>query len=393
MNSFVSKPPECTLILENLPKEIDHWLIGIDTQFFNVNSLLKGIKLIPRGIHLFHYSTNFMDDHKPRGYSGMLDATCPSFRYGFWFEARENDVLVLYWQEDSESCVIIDEHNELERLNYTKVLSNLGDTYLYMLKYPQDEQSWKTLTRYIDEQTNAVILPQCNGYGQIDTMMSSKEEFLALAHQLSQKGNSIEENGDDLLLYSIVQFKLNRSKSQTVEQTTRNYLDKSWYLEELFNESLQNYLGELQLSFLNFIIICNTCSNVQWLNLLKLCLMSQTTLLCNKKFTGDFLLTLRAQLAIIPEDYLTINPLVDVKHYIEVMEKFANDTFRTDLWHKGDQQTQHILQIWDNILALNTERFGLNFQTKVPIVDENMTEVFSINDYDPEDENAPVILT
>lgn len=51
MSTF--QPPKTTLILYNIP---DQCLLGIDLQFFTATIDFNGIKVIPDGIHVLHWS-------------------------------------------------------------------------------------------------------------------------------------------------------------------------------------------------------------------------------------------------------------------------------------------------------------------------------------------------
>ena len=72
----------------------------------------------------------------------------------------------------------------------------------------------------------------------------------------------MEDQSDKELRYTIIQFKINKENTESVEEVTENYLDKSWYLSQLYGNDIELMFGELQLSFINFVILGNFCFRV-----------------------------------------------------------------------------------------------------------------------------------
>lgn len=408
----ISKPPQTTIVFENLPQNagINQWLMGIDTQFFNINKVFRGIKLIPSGVHLLHYSCPPETNDTTKDEISTESITSASSRYGFWFECNENDVLVVRWEEELERLVIVNQEDELEQLNYSKCLDKIGEMYTFMVSYPENKEVWfNNLTSCIDFEIILEFLPfDTDSYsGEVNTMMPSKEENMVLLDALERRDPQIRPKFEDQsnmeLKYTIIQFKINKESGLPITDVTHNFLDKSWYLNQLYGNDLDLMLGELQLCFIQFIVLGNFCSGLQWLNILKLILMSKDFVESSQRIALNFLKVFQSQLETLPKEYLndecSINNLIDLQTYVSVMENFATDIFPPDTWGpsgccSGIKIGGLIKDKWHSILTTNKSKFNLDFEkTQANAFDENKIEVFDLENYDENDEDAPVILS
>lgn len=406
-----SKPPQNTLVFENLPSKanLNLWLMGIDTQFFNINNIFRGIKLIPPGIHLFHYSIP-PGDESPQSNGIPSEAISSSSRFGIWLDCKDNDVLILRWDDESERLNIIDPNKDEEQLNYSKCLGSIGDIYPFMVSYPENSLKWfNFLINYIDFEVIQEFVPCDNDMysGDITSMMPSKEENMVLLDAL-QKVNpgtlsSLEDQTDKELKYTIIQFKISKENTESVKEVTENYLDKSWYLNQLYGNDIELMLGELQLSFINFVILGNFCSGLQWLNIIRLILMSRKFIKSSQKVALDFLTVFQHHLEQLPKEYLiddlALNNLLDLQKYILVLENFARDIFPKDTWDLNGccgkmKLSGFIKEKWQRILNINKSKFNIDFEKLGQRnIDENEIEVYDLNDYDENDEDAPAIVS
>lgn len=402
----MSRPPNTTILLSNLPKDVNHWLMGIDTQFFNLNQVLKGIKTIPSGIHFLHYS---IPSGSPSPEGDSNDIISLSLRYGFWFECRDEDVFVMKWDDSHESMALLKllSDKEEEQLNNTKYINEIGDKYNMMIEYPESRSNWKNnLISNVDYEIIEEFLPNNNQMGIlgiINTMMPSREENMILLDVLKEKKNqAFEDQTNKEFKYTIIQFKKN-SNTHDVEQTTKDYLDKTWYFEELYGNDTEMFLGELQLSFLNFILLGNFSSGLQWCNLLKLVLMCQNFMVLHHNFTNNFITVLLKQCQILPPTYLIgengipDTSIIDFKSYIAIMENLSSNIFTNELWNnKGCcgkmKLSGMILQKWTDIKITHKTQFGIDLnQLKSPPMKDGY-EVYDIENHDDNDEDAPAIV-
>lgn len=393
---FMSRPPLTTLVLEGIPPKATEWLMGIDSQFFLVSQLLRGIKSIPSGIHLFHYSVPT---------EGL------SLRYGYWFDCIEGDLFVVRWDQDDEKLIMnnpreaTDKH---ELLNHSKVADQLGDIYSRLIEYPENANNWfGNLANYIDFEILMEFLPYKGSneiyVEEINTMMPSKEENLILADTLLKKdpNTKIEDQSNNELKYTIIEFMKNRhQKEQKVETITQEYLDKSWYLEELFGHDHELLFGELQLAFLNFVILGSFCSGLQWLNLLKLLQSCDGFIKRNQTFALNFLKIFESQLNLLPPEYLSVDSFnsIDLQSYVKVMEGFSQTVFLESSWNNGDccgrmKLGGLIIEKWINIKIIHKSRFGIDLNALKERDNDGEFEVYNLSDYDENDEDAPAIVS
>ncbi|CAH6718992.1 A1 cistron-splicing factor Aar2p [[Candida] jaroonii] len=389
----MNKPPNTTVIFKDIPPETSNWLVGIDTKFFSINQLLKGIKNIPRGLHYLHYSLPTVSTEN------SIEATQTSIRYGSWIDCQD-DVIFLVWDPRIEKFHLVDENNNLESLNYSKYISSLGDIYNHTIEYPEDQTQWTTLINCLDMELVQEFLPYISMKytDEINTVTPSREENMILLDQLQQKDSSrhYEDPKQEELKYTIIQFKKNRPNA-SVEEISADYLDKSWYIEELYGSDTDLLLGELQLSFLMFVIIGNFCSGLQWMNLLKLISMSKS-FSDNKHFNLKFLKVFKAQLEQLPEEYVedtvSLNSAVDTKNFIGILENFVRDIYH-EKWNEdccGKMKMNGMInQQWQSVKELIRNKFHIDLSTLQPSIDDDKFEVFDLKDYDENDEDSPAI--
>ncbi|EGV64483.1 hypothetical protein PSN45_004793 [Yamadazyma tenuis] len=397
----MNKPPKTTVIFHGVPNDTTNWLVGIDTKFFTINQLLKGIKLIPDGIHFIHYSLPSIKSNDTNA------ATSSSIRYGRWIEC-DNSVTVLYWNSDLEKFDIVDDKNVPEALNYSKYTQNLGEIYSLTVAYPEDEAIWNGLISAIDlEIISDLVSLKSDSYSkEVNTITPSTEENTILSNQLKSK-DPTRELDPNLISGSEIQFTILNFKQKrdnvSLEQISQDYLDKSWYLEETFGHDTDFVLGELQLSFVQFIILGNFCSGLQWLNTLKLLSMSKTFIVANKSFSLKFLRSFKLQLESIPAEYIgetiSLNSAVDTKNFIGIMENFVKDVYPREMWGNDDccgkmKVNGMVVDTWKKILLLIQQRFQLDLSNlENRKVDEDQFEVFDLKDYDENDEDVPAIVS
>lgn len=386
----MSRPPNSTIVFLNLPVQSSSWLMGIDFQFFNLNRVFKGIKLIPDGVHLLHYS-----EALPEPDTSDKENAVSSLRYGHWIECKEGFVHIFFWDEESHRLVMVEQN----LLDYSKGMARLGDDYKYMVAYPGDADEWAKLTNMIDLEVIEEYLPTENGSGLVSTIMPSREERIALTEILNRNqptsGTAAVKEDEEEINYTIIQHDKHR-KDRTGQELTDDHFDKSWYLQELYGHDNELLIAELQLAFVSFVAVGSFCSGTQWLSLAKLVLTSKSFLDRSKNFFLTFLGTLHLQLIKLPPellvDELNLHNQLNIKIYVEVMENFSNifDNMNGDCCGKM-KLNGNLQNIWHNIVATN-QKFGIDLKQLKRLVDEENFEVFNLEDYDENDEDMPVIV-
>ncbi|CAK7902977.1 A1 cistron-splicing factor Aar2p [[Candida] anglica] len=378
----MSRPPLTTILLDGVPTKQGEWLMGLDMSFFNANDKLKGIKGIPDGYHLFHYSSP----------NDTEEALTSAVRNGFWFDCKEGDVIVISWDPQLERFARIDDV-DTEQLNCTKALSTLGESYSFMINYIDDSNVWQDkLISYVDEDIIEMIPKDMN------TIVASRQENDILRDALTKGINKKEQETptlskslSDLSLqpqinYTPINFKINKEGDSNVQDITANYLDKTWYFNSIYSDS-ELFLGEFQISFINYIVFGNYCSMVQWLQMLRLLSMCESLINTSKSLCFNFLEVLTSQLEKLPREYLVddtqMQCSLDLKHYTESMENYLA-IFGTWDWNSGCcgklKMQGLIIERWKKIIQLHKDNFGLDLMAL-----QNENEL--------DEDDGPVIVT
>lgn len=338
----MSGPPQGTLWIDLLPLNSPDFVIGIDTAFFNVNSIFKGLKAIPRGLHFFHYADGDM-------------------RAGWWFDIQENQVISIYWDCEKESF--------LEKAtNMDKVASEYHLTVLY----PENIEIWIPLTNHIEMADIQAIGPS----EPITTATPLKEENMVLENTLKSKGRDVQSHSAEEIAYTIVLFK--ETEGDSDEQRTKNALDRSWQLGKLYTSPRQ-LLAEIQISFIHFCVLANLCSCTQWTTLLRLVLLSEAFLRRDGETANQFLELFLAQLGKIPEEYVGTTELgvVDTQEFVGILERLGS-IFQNSRWLAIDSVCQ--------------SRFGFHVKNLQAKFDADNYEIYDLGDHDEKDEDAPALV-
>jgi A1 cistron-splicing factor AAR2 len=305
------------LIIPDVPIGLD---FGINCMSFETGPKFRGMSLIPQGLHFVYHST------------GM------AARQGFFWRAGLNDVAVRPWNSFEEHICA---NNVLSDDSMDTLLQHLkrGDLNNNLGPYPLAEHHiWINLSCFISENVlqrancsiNEIIYPSeaedlavLNiGKTRDDSKNTTKKD--GEMDEGKDKSNDIKNKkggGRDMSLLqgNFVQYidvskeemnlrdDINASDSQNkANELTLLYLDKSIVLESLITKqynSYENILGELQLSFLMFLLIFCYDSLEHWKKLLDTICRSEKALLEKPEFTIAFMRIIYEQLNFSPADF------------------------------------------------------------------------------------------
>ncbi|OVA18777.1 A1 cistron-splicing factor [Macleaya cordata] len=252
-----------TLLLLDVPQ---FTLFGIDTQMFSVGPVFKGIKMIPPGPHFVYYS------------SSNRDGNDFSLVVGFFINTNPSEVIVRKWVQQEERLVKLSEEEE-ER--YCVAVKNLEfDSHLgpYPLKHYGD---WKQISNYITKSTIERIEPiggeitvACES-GLVDAFPKTSMEK-ALAEQLknNSKFSETAEKSNKRGCYYTSIPRVVKNKGISGQNLTSLNLDKTQLLETIllkdYGGSEDLLLGELQFSFIAFLMGQSLEAFLQWKDLVTL---------------------------------------------------------------------------------------------------------------------------
>ncbi|XP_010528522.1 PREDICTED: protein AAR2 homolog isoform X2 [Tarenaya hassleriana] len=237
-------------------------------QMFSVGPAFKGIKMIPPGIHFVFYSSSSRDGKE---FSPIT---------GFFVDAGPSQAIVRKWDHQEERLTKVSEEEE-ER--YAQAIRNLEfDRYLGPYNLSQ-YATWKQLSNYITKDIVEKIEPVG---GEITVIYESSilkggpktSMEKALDEQLKTskfKVTSIEQSTGQRCYYTSIPRIIKRKGMSGQELTSMN-LDKTQLLESILSKeyggSEELLLGELQFSFVAFLMGQSLEAFMQWKSLVSLLL-------------------------------------------------------------------------------------------------------------------------
>ncbi|XP_057872677.2 uncharacterized protein LOC131078866 isoform X2 [Cryptomeria japonica] len=253
-----------SLLLLNVPPSTN---FGIDTQMFIVGSNFKGIKMIPPGPHFIYYS----------GVSRYGNESSPVI--GFFIFVAPSEVIVKQWDVQEERLVKLADDCEEER--FAHGVKNLEfDRYLaaYDLHHYQD---WKKITSYI----TVNVIERIEPIGGEITIMS-ETELIGKGRQTAAEIRLMEQFPDvgewhghksassgkptstsQRCFYTPIPVSV-KYKGMTAEELTAANIEKTKLLDMLLEQKYGGcedlLLGELQFSFIAFLMGQSLESFSQW---------------------------------------------------------------------------------------------------------------------------------
>ncbi|GME81836.1 unnamed protein product [[Candida] boidinii] len=104
----------------------------------------------------------------------------------------------------------------------------------------------------------------------------------------------------------------NKNDSSSIQQITKDYLDKTWFFNNTFGNNKFNFLIELKFTFLNSVVLNNFNSLNHWIEMIKLILNMKNYFIYDKEgtnhqFLSQFLSLIYLQLSIIPIELVSSN--------------------------------------------------------------------------------------
>ena len=295
------------LIIPDVPLGLD---FGINCISFETGPKFRGISMIPQGLHFVYHST------------GM------AARQGFFIRVGASDIAVRQWDSFEEH---ICSTNTLSDDSMSSLLLQLrrGDLNSNLGPYPVAEHHiWQNLSCFIYE--NVLLRASCP-IGEI--IYPSESDDLATLHipngtntqpivnkfekKITEKDRSIMNLKGNFAQFTNVvaaevrlRDEINASEwdqERRASMLTSLFIDKSSILEDLvqtkYDCSWENILGEMQLSFLLFLLIFCHDALEHWKKLIDTICRSERALLLKPEFTTAFMRILYEQLNFSPTDF------------------------------------------------------------------------------------------
>lgn len=296
------------LILEQLPAGSE---FGIDCSIHQIGNQFKGVKMIPPGIHLIHYSLI--------GSNGQQ-----SPKIGFFASFQPQSIVLK----------VIDEQNE--EPNEDLITNDLKAKYTFEhLPYfdrhlaPYDlnnYRDWLELCSFMDASTISRLQPRC---GLIDSV---RQELPQQYRSDRTEGRQIDrtEQLDPQRCFNFTEIKerFERPDNCSASEISRHARDSSYTLNKMVClTSEREVIGELQFAFVTF-LLCNVYESFeQWKRLLRLFCYADSLLSVKSNLFLDFIRVLHVQLKRVPSDVFT--DIVDNDNFLyrclqELTSNFAN---------------------------------------------------------------------
>ncbi|KAF2295380.1 hypothetical protein GH714_032708 [Hevea brasiliensis] len=238
-----------TLLLLDVPQ---YTLLGIDTQMFTVGPAFKGIKMIPPGPHFVYYSSS---SRNGKEFSPII---------GFSIHAGPSEVIVRKWDQQEELLVKVSEEEE-ERFSQA-VKSLEFDRHLGPYNLSQYRE-WKRLSNYLTKN----VIERIEPIGGEITVAS--ESVMIKNSPKTAMEKALEEQ--------LETSKFSASASASVDKSKKRgcYYTKIPHTELLESILMKDYggsedllIGELQFSYIAFLMGQSLEAFLQWKSLVSLLL-------------------------------------------------------------------------------------------------------------------------
>ncbi|KAL9230076.1 hypothetical protein vseg_005468 [Gypsophila vaccaria] len=257
-----------TLLFLDVPQ---FTLIAIDTQVFSAGPVFKGIKMIPPGVHFVFYSASTREGKE---FSPVI---------GFFIDTSPSEVVVRKWDVQEERLVKVSAEEEERYAQAVKRMEFDRHIGPYSLS---DYGDWKRLSNYITKDVIDRIEPiggeitvesESSLLGVIPKTAMEK----TLAEQLEnskfhkESGNSEKKGCKKGCYYTPIPRVVKQKGISGAELTSLN-LDKTQILERIITKDYDGVedrlLGELQFSFIAFLMGQSLEGFLQWKSLVSLLL-------------------------------------------------------------------------------------------------------------------------
>lgn len=359
------------LILLDVPQNTE---VGIDVQSWRTGPQFRGIKMIPPGLHFVYYSCV-----SKQGSVGP--------RTGFFHHFVQKEVLVKRFDAQNEEIVDV-QQEEVERFK-----SNLQSLDGHLGAYPYPSwKKWVSWTDKISPDTVARLEPMSGKINSVTELLPNSEER---GNDSSETQRPLSDTHEDNLLpnmkpnpkCSIRYTKIPRKKypsGATPAEITRHSMDSSHQLETFITQFKRLYgdqvsssmsdrnqihevLGELQFSFVCFLVGQHYDSFEQWKHLL------------------EMLCTCEEAMLKYPDLYLT---LISDMHF-QIRE--VPDDFFADIVSCNNFLVTVLNRMFSHVR--NNDQMDKRLQSKVEKFQANLSQKFNwVFDDEEDEEDQPVIV-
>ena len=273
--------------------------------------------MIPPGLHFIYYSA-----------VSTFDSCSTGPRSGFFHFFQPKEMLIKAWDVKNEELFRDDVSDEEQRMFQDNLM---GDLDKFLGPYDYDlEKRWSGLTDYITPHVLQRLNPTSGFINSVTQLIpqpfiSSASHKMSLDRQpssssdtrdsISKKGELRIQKLDQLLpemeiepsaCIKFTKINLKYPCGSSSSQITKHSLDSSFLLEKLadeWNGSLDSVLGEVQFSFVAFLVGQVYDGFEQWKQLLKIISSCDDALEKCPQFFRDLIRVLHFQIQEVPIDF------------------------------------------------------------------------------------------
>ncbi|XP_034643669.1 protein AAR2 homolog isoform X1 [Trachemys scripta elegans] len=294
-----------TVVILNMPEGTE---FGIDYNTWHVGPRFRGVKMIPPGIHFFHYSSVNRCNTKETG---------P--RTGFFLSLQQRDLQILHWNSLNEEVDLTPaSEEEIEIMR-----SNLQEMDKFLGPYPYETlKKWISLTNFISEPVMKKLQPESGqicAFSEVLPVLAGKHTKDRAEQNLPRYDTECKSYAEGLARLPKMKLKAGTEirftempkqmypDGATPEEITRHSMDLSYALETVINKQYssqpQDVLAELQFAFICFLIGNVYDAFEHWKKLLNVLCRSEDAIGKHQALYTNLISVLYHQLSEIPADF------------------------------------------------------------------------------------------
>ncbi len=363
----VTKANSCTIIITDPPTGVE---LGIDCMHYETGPNFRGFCQVPEGLHFIYHST------------GM------GSRQGFFLDCRKGEIIILRWDKGNEEISL--EHDLPEgALQALHLAICNGELDKQLGPYPYTQlHLWNNVSglmtaRVLERADCKPGTPLYPGDAEdLDKQRKERVNQTAVVPHfdgLARVARFVNIMGMDKLL---------KLSFETPSEKTSYCMEKSALLEKLIDEEYnggwEDMLGEMQLSFLFFLLLYSYPALEHWKYLVHTISLSERYLLENPKFSCAFFRLFYEQLNFSPTDFFETELSKD--NFLKPV--LSNLLIATDIdYSHGGVDGEKNATMFEH-----RKRFVNFIRKKFSLFDSDVSAEFGGSVFDLMDEDYPVIV-
>jgi A1 cistron-splicing factor AAR2 len=354
---------------------------GIDCMNYETRADFRGVCMIPSGLHFIYWGT------------GM------GSRQGSFMFFGKDEIVVKSWDSIVEDLLPTHSLSEWSLSNLFSAIHR-GELDANLGPYPIETlNSWQNLSNYISLSVLALV-----GIGPHTPVFPGDLEELPESRKTERNLQSVQPYFPDAArvaqfcnINGIERRFLQSHQFEDQTQLSQFHLDRSDLLAHLLSAHYQSWealLGELQVSFLLFMLIYSHPALQHWKSLIYLIASSERVLLQHPLFTCGFLRTFYEQLHYSPDDFFETELSCD--NFLRPVLSSLFENLGGAAGGEGVELDQHVREHRNRLFTFSQKKFNIYKEEsrstgvdKFALAEEDMPvvvsekEIQSLEQYNP----------